>query len=63
MAYWSKEEIFKLISIWSKDNIQTRLRETEVYSKLSCELYLAGYNLTYEQYQEKLKKLHFLAQF
>ena len=61
MAYWSKEETFKLISIWSEDNIQAQLegckRDREVYSKISRELSLAGYNRTYEQCGEKLKKL------
>ena len=61
MAYWSKEETFKLISIWSEDNIQAQLegckRNREVYSKISRELSLAGYNRTYEQCREKLKKL------
>ena len=61
MAYWSKEETFKLISIWSEDNIQAQLegckRNHEVYSKISCDLSLAGYSRTYEQCREKIKKL------
>ena len=62
MTYWSKEETFKLISIWSKDNIQAQLegykRNREVYTKiLSCELSVAGYIRTYKQCQEELKKL------
>ena len=61
MAYWSKEKTFKLISIWSEDNIQAQLegckRNREVDSKRSRELSLAGYNCTYEQCREKLKKL------
>ena len=60
-AYWSKEEAFKLISIWSEDNIQVQLqgckRNREVYRKISCDLSLAGYSRTYEQCQEKIKKL------
>ena len=61
MAYWSKEETFKLISIWSEDNIQAQLegckRNREVYTKISRELSIAGYNRTFGQCREKLKKL------
>ena len=61
MAYWSKEETFKLISIWSEENIQAQLegckRNRQVYTKISRELSAAGYNRTYEQCREKLKKL------
>ncbi|XP_065904002.1 uncharacterized protein [Dysidea avara] len=61
MAYWSKEETFKLISIWSEENIQAQLegckRNRQVYTKISHELSAAGYNRTYEQSREKLKKL------
>ena len=61
MTYWSKEEIFKLISIWSEDNIQAQLegckRNREVYTKISRELSVAGYTRRYEQCWEKLKKL------
>ena len=61
MTYWSKEETFKLISIWSEDNIQAQLegckRNRKVYTKISRELSVAGYNRTYEQCREKLKKL------
>ena len=62
MAYWSKEETFKLISIWSEDNnIQVQLegckRNRGIYSRILCELSLAGYSRTYEQCWEKVKKL------
>ena len=61
MTYWSKEETFKLISIWSENNIQAQLegckRNREVYTKISRELSVAGYTCTYEQCREKLKKL------
>ena len=61
MAYRSKEETFKLISIWSEDNIQAQLegckRNREVYTKISRELSIAGYNRTFGQCREKLKKL------
>ena len=60
MTYWSKEKTFKLISIWSEDNIQAQLegckRNCEVYTKISRELSVAGYTRTYEQCWEKLKK-------
>ena len=61
MTYWSEEETFKLISIWSEDNIQAQLEgcmgNREVYSKILCDLSLAGYSRTYEQCQVKIKKL------
>ena len=61
MTYWSKEETFKLISIWSEDNIQAQLKECkrnhEVYTKILRDLSVAGYNRMYEQCREKLKKL------
>ena len=61
MAYWSKEETFKLISIWSKDNIQWQLegckRNRDVWTKVSREMTLAGYRRSYEQCHEKMKKL------
>jgi len=47
MAYWSKEETFKLISIWSEDNIQLQLegckRNRDVWTKVFREMTLDGY--------------------
>ena len=40
--YWSKEETFKLITIWSDDTIQAQLegciRNSDVYRKIAKEL-------------------------
>ena len=62
MAYWTKEETFKLISIWSEDNIQAQLEgykrnQLDVWTKVSREMTLAGYRRAYEQCHEKMKKL------
>ena len=46
--YWSKEEMLKLISVWSEDNIQAEVEECkrnrEVYIKIAHDLSVAGYN-------------------
>ena len=60
-AYWSKEETFKLITIWSDDTIQAQLkgcrRNSDVYRKIAKELTEAGHNRTLEQCRDKMKKL------
>ena len=49
-GYWSKEETFKLITIWSDDTIQAQLegcrRNSDVYRKTAKELTEAGHNRT-----------------
>ena len=56
IAYCSKEDTFKLISSWIEDNIQPQLKwfkkSYEVYSNVSTELTLTGYNRTHDSAQE-----------
>ena len=58
--YWSKEETFKLITIWSDDTIQAQLegciRNSDVYRKIAKELTEEGHR-TLEQCHDKMKKL------
>ena len=47
-VYWSKEEMLKLISIWSNGMIQVQLegckRNIDIYRRIANELTEAGYN-------------------
>ena len=58
---WTREEVFKLISIWSEETIQEQLegcrRNSLVYKKISDNLCAAGFSRTLEQCREKIKKL------
>ena len=58
---WSREEVYKLISLWSDDVIQEQLegcrRNSQVYKKIADSLREAGFNRTFEQCREKMKKL------
>ena len=58
---WTREEVFKLISIWSDATIQEQLegcrRNSQVYKKISDELHSAGFARMLEQCREKIKKL------
>ena len=58
--YWSKEETFKLITIWSDDTIQAQhegcVRNSDVYRKIAKELTEEGHR-TLEQCHDKIKKL------
>ena len=58
---WSREEVYKLISLWSDDVIQEQLegchRNSQVYKKIADSLHEAGFNRTFEQCREKMKKL------
>ena len=60
-ATWSKDEILKLIDIWGQENIQAQLEDSKrnqtVYEKIAKELQEAGYNRTYSQCRDKIKKL------
>ena len=59
-ATWSKDEILKLIDVWGQENIQTQLEDSKrnqtVYEKIAKELQEAGYNRTYSQCRDKIKK-------
>ena len=56
-GYWSKQETYKLITIWSNDTIQVQLegcrRNSNVYKKVAKELTEAGHNRTLEQCRDK----------
>ena len=60
-ANWTREETFKLISLWSEDVIQEQLegcrRNRSVYSRLADNLREAGFSRTLEQCRDKIKKL------
>jgi len=58
---WTREEVFKLISIWIDTTIQEQLdgcRQNSLeYKKIADELYSAGFARIFEQCREKIKKL------
>ena len=58
---WTREEVSKLISIWSDATIQEQLegcrQNSQVYKKISDDLRSAGFARTLEQCREKIKKL------
>ena len=58
---WSHDKVYKLISLWSDDVIQEQLegcrRNSQVYKKTAESLREAGFNRTFEQCREKMKKL------
>lgn len=58
---WTREETFKLISLWSEDVIQEQLegccRNSLVYCKIADDLCEAGYSRSLEQCRDKIKKL------
>lgn len=61
LATWTKQETLKLIKIWGRENIQAQLegckRNQEVYKKIARELQSEGYERTFQQCREKIKKL------
>ena len=56
---WSREETFKLISLWSEDNIQEQLegcrRNSSVFWKIADGLREAGFSCTLEQCRENCR--------
>ena len=58
---WSRQEVYKLIRLWSDDVIQEQLegccRNSQVYKKIVDSLCEAGFNQNFEQCREKMKKL------
>ena len=60
-ATWSKEEILKLIEVWGDDTIQAQLqdctRNQKIFEKVARELNEAGYERTFQQCRDKIKKL------
>ena len=61
MASWMNEETFKLIELWSQDNIQVQLEgckcNQQVYEKIATLIEKEGFTRTYIQSKEKIKKL------
>lgn len=60
-ATWTKDETLKLIEVWGDDAIQAQLqdctRNQKVFEKVARELNGAGYERTYQQCRDKIKKL------
>lgn len=58
---WSKEETLKLIEVWGQETIQKQLQECKrnqtVYEEVAKEMREAGYERTYQQCRDKIKKL------
>ena len=58
---WDKQETRKLIEIWGEHNIQSQLegchRNKEEYQCIIQKMHEAGYERTFEQCREKVKKL------
>ena len=65
LAIWQLDgltlKVFKLIEVWSEEEIQEQLeglkRNKHIYEKLSSKLRKDGYNKTGEQCRSKVKKL------
>jgi len=57
----AKEETLQLIEIWGDDRIQAQLegthRNKDVYTKIAREMSEAGFERTFQQCRDKLKKL------
>ena len=60
-ATWSKEETLKLIEVWGQETIQEQLqackRNQSIFEAVAREMREAGYDRTYQQCREKIKKL------
>lgn len=58
---WDKQETRKLIEIWGEDNIQSQLegchRNKEVYQRIARKMGEEGFERTFVQCREKVKKL------
>lgn len=58
---WSKEETLKLIDVWGQETIQKQLQECKrnqgVYEVVAQEMREDGYDRTYQQCRDKIKKL------
>ena len=58
---WTEEEVYELIDVWSDDIIQSQLegsqRNQHVYKKISQKLQEKGYERTWDQCRQKMKKL------
>ena len=61
MATWTRQETLKLIEIWGRENIQAQLevckRNQKVFQTIAREIQSEGYDRSYQQCREKVKKL------
>ena len=58
---WNKAETLKLIAIWGEEHIQKKLQECKknqsVYDEVAKEMKDSGYDRSYQQCRDKIKKL------
>ena len=55
---WSKDETLKLLDIWGQENVQAQLEGCKKnHEKIAKELQEVGYERTYQQCRDKVKKL------
>jgi hypothetical protein len=61
MTNWSDDEVFRLISIWSEEEIQALLdnnrRNQSIFERIAREMATAGFSKTAAQCKDKIKKL------
>ena len=61
MTSWSDAETFLLLDLWGDEAVQALLegctRNRHVYERISGDLQKGGYNRTWSQCRDKLKKL------
>ena len=61
MAFWSEEEVLKMIEIWGKESIQAMLegskRNKDVYNQISRQMEAAGYEKTADQCNNTIHKI------
>ena len=61
VSTWRKNEILKLIEFWGEDNTQEQLegchRNKEVYMCIACKIRDCGFEKSFAQCRDKIKKL------
>ena len=61
MTSWSDAETFLLLDLWGDEAVQALLegctRNRHVYERISGDLQKGGYNRTWSQCRDKLKKM------
>ena len=61
MSFWLTEEVFRLIAIWSDEEIQSLLessrRNQGIYERITQEMSASGYSKSANQCKDKIKKL------
>ena len=60
-ATWTKQDTLKLIEVWGQETIQEQLqsckRNHSIFVAVAREMRVAGYDRTYQQCRDKIKKL------